>query len=102
MRWSIITWYSLVAPSMVESTSSNCAGNMLTPLTLIMSSVRPTMMSILGNLDPQGHSPGMILVMSWVLYLMSGAPSFLSVVMTSSPTVPSGTVFPVLGSMISK
>ena len=102
IRWSIMTWYSLEAPSIVDMTSSNWAGNMLHPLTLTMSSVLPTMMSILGNLEPQGQSPGIILVRSWVLYLTSGAPSFLRVVMTSSPTSPSGSTSPVAGSIISK
>ena len=58
-------------------------------------------MSSLGYLLPQAHVPGIILEISWVRKRIRGAPSLTKVVITISPSSPSGTGFPVTGSMIS-
>ena len=81
--------------------SSICDGKIFTPFTLTISSVLPKITSILGYLEPHGHSPGIILERSCVRYLISGAPSLCNVVITISPISPSGRFFPVLGSTIS-
>lgn len=48
--WSIITWYSLDAPSIPLRSSSIWLGKILTPLTLTISSVRPRIVPIRGYL----------------------------------------------------
>ena len=48
LMFSIITWYSELVPSVAAMTSSTCAGKMLQPFTLNMSSVRPVNVSMRG------------------------------------------------------
>ena len=73
------------------STCSIWLGNTLTPRMMSMSSVRPVTRSMRRNVRPQAHSPGTMREMSRVRYRMTGMPSLVSVVKTTSPVSPSGT-----------
>ena len=53
------------------------------------------------HIFPHAHSPGRMRERSCVRYLIRGAPSFTRVVMTTSPSSPSGNGSKVTGSIIS-